>query len=266
MISDIAAALRSRQVILFIGAGVSKNLGLPDWTQLIQEMATHLKYDPDVFMQHGSALELAEYYQIKQSTLGHLRSWMDRTWHRDESIVDRSAIHQLIFRLDVPILYTTNYDNWLEIGLSRRGSKFVKIASVGDFANIKDGVTQVVKFHGDLADDDSLILTETSYFERLSFDSPLDIKFRADVMGRTVLFIGYGFSDINIRLLLYRLHRVWSDSPYASARPVSYMFLTRPNPVHEAILRKRGIQPVVSNSDDPAIGLCAFLESLISAV
>jgi hypothetical protein len=266
MIDDLVAALRARKVIVFVGAGVSKNLGLPDWKQLVQEMAGTLGYDADIFTQYGTTLELAEFYQIKQSTLGQLRSWMDRTWHRDESIVDGSAIHQLIFELKAPILYTTNYDNWLEIGLRRKGVDFAKIASVGDFAHIKDGITQVIKFHGDLSDDDSLVLTESSYFERLSFESPLDIKFRADVMGKAVLFIGYGLGDINIRLLLYRLHKIWSNSPYASVRPKSYMFLTRPNPIHEAVLSRRGILPVVSASDDPAIGLRTFLEELVAAM
>jgi hypothetical protein len=36
-------------------------------------------------------------------------------------------------------------------------------------------------------------LTETD--TRRSFDSPLDLKFRADAMGRTVLFIGYAMHD-----------------------------------------------------------------------
>jgi hypothetical protein len=263
MIEPLVDALRSHQVILFMGAGVSMNLGLPSWTQLIAEMGKRLEFDPLVFEGHGSFLELAEYYQIKKTSLGSLRSWMDRTWHQNEERLDASDVHQAIVDLRCPIMYTTNYDRWLEIAFDRRGERYVKIANVGDFTRISDGVRQIVKLHGDFEDDASLVLTETSYFERLSFESPLDIKLRSDSIGRTILFIGYSLSDINVRYLLYKLHCMWSNSAYSASRPKSYMFLTRPNPVQEAILDKRGILPVVSEHDDPTKGLSAFLKQLV---
>jgi hypothetical protein len=124
-------------------------------------------------------------------------------------------------------------------------------------------MTQIVKLHGDFEDDSSLVLTETSYFERLAFESPLDIKLRSDSIGRPILFIGYGFSDVNIRYLQYKLDRMWSDSAYSASRPRSFMFLARPNPVRETILDRRGILPVVSEFDDPSKGLAAFMKSLV---
>jgi hypothetical protein len=263
MIEPLVEAVRARQTILFVGAGVSINLGLPSWGDLIKEMASQLDYDPMVFEGHGGYLELAEYYQLKNTSMGPLRSWMDRTWHTDEAKVDSSRIHQAIVDLGCPTIYTTNYDRWIEIAFQRRKKSFVKIANVGDFTKIRDGVTQIVKLHGDFDDDSSLVLTETSYFERLAFESPLDIKLRSDSIGRTILFVGYSLSDINVRYLLYKLHCLWAKSAFAAARPKSFMFLTRPNPVQEAILEQRGILPIVSEVDDPAIGLGGFLEKLV---
>lgn len=262
MLEGLADAVRTRQVILFAGAGVSMNLGLPSWEDLIREMASDLGFDPDIFRAQGSYLELAEYYRIQKTALGPLRSWMDRKWHTDESKVDGSKIHQAIVDLGFPIIYTTNYDRWIEFAFDRRKVPFIKIANVGDFTKIRDGATQIVKFHGDFDDDASLVLNETSYFERMSFESPLDIKFRADTLGKSILFVGYSLSDINIRYLLYKLHRVWSESQHASGRPESYMFLTKPNVVAETILRDRGISPIVSTVDDAGDGLVEFFNKL----
>ena len=55
---------------------------------------------------------------------------------------------------------------------------------------MKDGVTRILKLHGDLDNENSLVLTETSYFERLPFESPVDIKLRSDTLGKSILFIG----------------------------------------------------------------------------
>lgn len=263
MIDTLIQAVRARQAILFVGAGVSRQLGLPSWSELIAEMAKQLDYDPAVFQSQGGYLELAEYYKIKKTTMGSLRSWMDRTWHTEEEKVDHSRIHQAILGLRFPLIYTTNYDRWLEIAFRRSKQEFTKVANVGNFTSIRDGITQIIKLHGDLDDDDSLVLTETSYFERLAFESPLDIKLRSDTIGKSILFVGYSLSDINIRYLLYKLHRLWDESEFVAARPKSYIFLTRPNAVQEVILEERGIIPIVSEIDDESESLTAFMEKLL---
>jgi hypothetical protein len=52
--------------------------------------------------------------------------------------------------------------------------------SYGDIQKIKAGDIQVVKFHGDFDDEESIILTESQYFARLNFEHPLDIKLQGD--------------------------------------------------------------------------------------
>jgi hypothetical protein len=85
-----------------------------------------------------------------------------------------------------------------------------------------------------------LVLTETDFLNRLSFDSPLDIKFRADALGRTILFIGYSMSDPNIRLLLHRIWQIWEQSGHKDDRPRSFVFMPTQNPVQEALLARWG--------------------------
>jgi hypothetical protein len=39
---------------------------------------------------------------------------MDKEWHNDDIKIKDSEIHKLIVDLDIPIIYTTNYDRWIE--------------------------------------------------------------------------------------------------------------------------------------------------------
>ncbi|HDX7707761.1 TPA: SIR2 family protein, partial [Escherichia coli] len=61
-----------------------------------------------------------------------------------------------------------------------------KIANVSDLVSATEGRRQIVKFHGDFDDEDSIVLDETSYFQRLNYDSPLDIKLSNDILGNSV--------------------------------------------------------------------------------
>lgn len=261
VIEDLKREIHQKKVILFVGAGVSKNIGLPLFSELIDEVARRSNYDPAIFKTLSNYQSLVEYYQIKRKGIGDLRSFMDVEWHKqDVSVLDNTSIYKDIVNLQFPIIYTTNYDNWLERAYEHYGKPYVKIAGVKDFVNIKNDATQIVKFHGDFSDDNSIVLTESSYFERLDFSSPLDIKLRSDMLGMTILYIGYSLEDINMRFLLYKLSKIWEA--HKDIRPASYIFLTKPNEVEETILRSRGVIPIVSKDDNPGKGLSDFLGEL----
>ena len=298
MLEDLVKAIRNRRAILFAGAGVSMTVGLPSWRTLIDHIAEELRLDPE--MVEGpdvNYLTLAEYYRLRQGSIGPLRSWMDRNWSIPEEVLRESRVHELIARLDFPIIYTTNFDRNLETALQLHGKEFVKIVSAKDIARIREGVMQLVKFHGDFDDDQSiviaetdyldrlsfespldikfhgdfeddksLVLAETDYFDRLAFASPLDVKFRADALGKTILFVGYSLSDMNIRLLLYRLWQTWRDSGYEQNRPPSYVFMMRPNPIETSVLEQWGIKVIVDETGSPEHALETFLGRLADAV
>jgi hypothetical protein len=262
-IDDLARSVQERRAILFVGAGVSMNVGLPSWQALIDHMATDLGLD--AAGGDGRDLDhpiLAEYYRLRRGSIGPLRSWMDREWKVSEDRVRESRIHQILVELDFPLIYTTNYDRNLEVAFEVAGKPYHKIANARDLTHGETAGTQIVKFHGDFDDDSSLVLTESDYFARLNFDSPLDVKFRADAMSRTLLFIGYSMSDLNIRLLLYRIWETWNRSAYERSRPRSYVFLPRAGPAQEAVLASWGITVLSARGEDPETALTAFLERL----
>jgi len=262
-LEQLRAAYRRDEVILFVGAGVSLSLGLPPWSALIDHMGRQLGFEPEEFRDYGSYLALAEYYRLQHGSIGPLRSWMDREWHNGKISVQDSRVHELIVKGRFRIVYTTNYDRWLEAAFDHHGERYVKIVNVSDLSRIHPDVRQIVKFHGDFENDDSIVLDETSFFRRLDFESPLDIKLRADVLGRSVLFIGYSLVDINIRYLFYKLSRLWKAAVPNIPQPRSYIFSPTHNQVQEAVLAQWGIEMIALERDDPSQALVEFLESVV---
>ncbi|ESW73528.1 MULTISPECIES: SIR2 family protein [unclassified Mesorhizobium] len=265
-IDSLANAIRHRSAILFVGAGVSISVGLPSWEKLIERMAKELGVDDEFSTRRDRFQTLAEYYRIKHGSIGPLRSWMDRNWSVAKERIEKSELHRLIVTLDFPVIYTTNYDRNLELAFEIHGREYVKVANARHVAQARRGVTHIVKFHGDFDEDSSLVLTETDYLDRLSFNSPLDVRFRSDALGSTILFIGYSLSDPNIRLLLHRLWQTWHRSGYEKDRPPSFIFMPSRNPVEEAVLGRWGISVLVGAGDDPEAGLTDFLRRLVEAV
>lgn len=262
---ELASSLARRQVILFVGAGVSMSLGLPSYSALIRELGGHLDFDGSIFEGFGDYLTLAEYYHLKKSGLKELQRHLQSKWDVPEKEVGASVVHHALVQLGCPVIYTTNFDSFLERAHSANRRKYKRIVSARDMVDLDDDAVQIVKLHGDLTVPSGMVFTETSYFERLSFESPLDIKLRADALGKSLLFIGYSLSDINIRYLLFRLQRQWELEQERSLRPRSYVFLTKPNPVHADVLQSRGVQALVADSVDSAAALAEFMSDLRAA-
>lgn len=263
MIEGLKESIKQKQTILFAGAGVSAVLGAPTWGELMAHIGEELGFEKDVFLSlSNNYLTLAEFYKIERGSIGPLRSWMDRSWNFSEEDIKKSIVHKLIVDLDFQTIYTTNYDSNIERAFHVHGKKARKIVNVKDFLSVEHDERQIIKLHGDFEDDDSIVLTETDYFNRLSFDTPLDIRLRSDVLARPILFIGYSLSDINVRILLHKLWETWDSSPHRLHKPDSYVFLPRPNEIEEKVLEKWGVKILVGDDPDPAKSLENFLAGL----
>lgn len=267
IISELAQKIVQQNVILFVGAGVSRNLGLPMLNDIVDHVAEQLGYDPAVFATYADAPALIEYYYLQQpSARGELRSWMDAQFHPPHIDISQSNIHHLIVSLGFIQIYTTNYDRWLEKSFKTfSNQKVAVIRGVADLATNSRADVEIVKFHGDLFEDDSIVLSQSSYLERFGFEHPLDIKFRSDTLGKTLLFIGYSLSDVNILHLLYKLKRLWGVESYRNFKPQSYVFDATPNPVRHAVWDHLDVTPIESEIEEPGNALETFLTSLLDA-
>ena len=274
-LEELKNAIRQKQIILFVGSGLSCSVGLPSWNKLIGDLANQLGIDSTLFQLLGDNLSLAEYFAIKSKEInGPTYSPMELLCERIKNAendhlndIKNSIIHKSIVNLKCPIIYTTNYDHCLEIAYEQENMKYHTISNVRDIITLPSDTTQIVKIHGDYTCPQDIVFTESSYFDRLDFESPLDIKLRGDMLSKSILFIGYSLSDVNIRLLIHKLDKIWKKNSgdtneFLATRPKSYIFMARPNYIQEAILQQRDIVPIIGNNLDQGISTQEFLENI----
>ncbi|WP_226000968.1 SIR2 family NAD-dependent protein deacylase [Paenibacillus sp. BJ-4] len=126
---------------------------------------------------------------------------------------EQGYIHLSVMNMGVPVIYTTNQDNVMELGYKKYGKKYRSIINLPDFAEIKVSEQLYIKFHGDLNHPNSIVFTEQDYQNRIQdVGNALNIRLRADLIEKNILFIGYGFRDINIRLMFEELNKAFFGS------------------------------------------------------
>lgn len=249
-LSALKNAYRDKKLILFLGAGISGTLGLPNWERLIGIMAEDLGYDPAIFKSYAdnNSYILAEYYYLKRNShFGRLRTKLDQEWHSSDKQdkLELSDFHNILAKKDFHLIYTTNYDEWIEKAFEFYKKPYSKITNIVDISSHNVGCTQIVKFHGDFSDDDSIILNESSYFRRMTFQDPLDIKFRSDILSNTVLFMGYSLTDSNIRNILYLLNQMWNEKNRMN-KPPCYILVKDHNEILDTVFKSWNVTPITA--------------------
>lgn len=279
-------AARSRRLLPIIGAGFTKNVNrdIPDWGQVIDIAAKDLNYDPEIMRLHGDYLQIAEYYDRCKHGIDELTYKLSQLIDSDKFDVGLSTPHLLLPLLDTLAIYTTNWDSWIEKGFQKAGFPYHKVVIPDHLASTdllhpafsSDSspfsstpttkshypITQIIKFHGDFSRPDTIVVKQSDYFRRLNFEDPLDIRLRADIIGRSVLFIGYSFADLNIRYLWYRLIKMMAA---AVGMTKSFLITPNPNPILERILEDQSIELVLLDSRNITESLSNVLQTLIEA-
>lgn len=254
----LADELKSGDVTLFVGAGLSSNAGLPLWDELMLPLANELGLDPTT-----DPITVAQYYTDAHAQGRYLlNSHIVRQLRR---VPPRfSFVHALIKELPVRAIVTTNFDDLIERALAREPERRHKvIISDEDLSYHSDRDLAVVKANGCIARPDSLVLTRLD-FESYAERRPVLTNYLRSLMATsTFLHLGTslrdpGFAAFNAQVL----------RQLAQHRRAFYSVVPNTNKYQVQDLRQRGIELVDLDAQPDELGdsLTSFLESLVRLV
>lgn len=207
-IRDFSKELREENAAIFAGAGLSIPSGVVDWKGLLREIAEDLELDVD---KESDLVRVAQYHVNKS---GNNRDKIHRALLEEFSRnLKPNANHEKLADLPIPTFWTTNYDTLIEDAL-KAGGKVVDVKhDVKQLTQTRPRRDATVyKMHGDVTLPTDAILTRQD-FERYHKTRKEFLRaLSGDLVSKTFLFIGCGFSDPNLDYVLSRISAEWTEN------------------------------------------------------
>lgn len=211
--SALVGSVRDRECIIFLGAGASTvpdgEVGLPTGGALSRELAGECDYPGT---DRSDFLRVCQFYELKQG--GHrLRKQIIKKLSIPRLMPGK--LHHLIAALPVRYVLTTNYDSLMETAFRFAGkTPQVAVYDINERqpepANpVDENSPLVYKLHGALDNPGSMLCTEDDIVQFLACillgDPPLLPSVTKLFRNHTILFVGYGLKDWNIRAMIRAL-------------------------------------------------------------
>ncbi|MGE8512186.1 MAG: SIR2 family protein [Chryseobacterium culicis] len=209
---NIQNILEKNNLIIFAGAGLSKNLNLPDWSTMVIktiEKSNNPKLIPFINLLKDntmSALDVLDYLKNDSDELYH---YIENNFKID---TDKNlTLQKKLLELSNNKVITTNYDNAFELACNNK-VLIAKPTSKYTINEIQKNKNEFIfKLHGSYDEPDSCIIFKEDYNKLYSIENneAAPEKLKTLFTNSTFLFIGFGFNDPDIDFIFDKMNQTF---------------------------------------------------------
>jgi len=198
LLDQIAQKLHKRELILFVGSGMSAGC-YPTWRDLLKELiATHLSGDDQAeaeeMLKANQYLNAAGVIQLK---IGNdLQKRLAQRFEK-KPCPEVEARYRLLDNLPFRAIFTTNYDHFLNTVADRAW-----VTQAEQLGEVLDK-GRILKLHGDATRPETMVLTAFDY-AAAKFSPKLTQWMETAAASKSFLFVGYSMEDEDVLLWLER--------------------------------------------------------------
>ena len=207
-------------ISVFVGAGLSKPCGMPDWSELVKSCADDIGLD----------MKSEPYPRILQYSLGKKASYsiFCENLKQQQNKCQPQVAQRLIARLGLPRIWTTNYDGLLEQAYADECIPYQIVAEDKDLYFLNYQHNRIIKMHGSLTSEKTtdIVLLESEYENFALHRKGILHLLENEIRTKSILYLGFSFDDPNIRRIV---SSIWNVE-----QPGHPSFLFTVPPVEEA--------------------------------
>lgn len=204
-IDFLAEELAREKLVIFVGAGVSRNSGLPSWQELVEVFAKKLGLYQKTFSSEEMLAIPEKFYR----EFGKVPYY--RILHKifEEKEYYANEIHNILKDLNLNYIITTNYDKLLDKIYEGIDEYYDVIKEDKDLA-YSNSNKMIIKMHGDI-EKKNVVLKKSDY-DNYEKNFPLITTFIKGLFTtNTILFIGYSLNDINVKNIMKWISEILGD-------------------------------------------------------
>ena len=177
------------RISLFLGAGGSCDVGYPNWAELFapfaKELGIPIKESTDYY-------KLAQYYSNSFGP-AELRTRIRQCINQNKF---ESPLLEELINIGFTNIWTTNFDNAIELNYQNKDILINKVFRDSDFSNIDiNKRINVFKMNGDILNPEGIVATQSDYEKYADTHRIMMMFFKRELISSTFLFIGYSFTD-----------------------------------------------------------------------
>ncbi|ELP8743454.1 SIR2 family protein, partial [Staphylococcus pseudintermedius] len=199
-IKNYLEEIQDGRAAIFAGAGLSVDVGVVSWKELLREAANEIGIDVD---KEHDLVSVAQYIYNQSNSRNKITKLIKAHIQRNGNITEN---HKILANLPINTIWTTNYDEFIEKSFEEKNKIYdVKKNTIDLSSEVKNSEATIYKMHGDINRAHDAVLIKDDYEIYDKKNELFTQALKGDLISKTFLFIGFSFDDPNLENILSRV-------------------------------------------------------------
>ena len=218
--NELLSEMARENCVAFVGSGPSIAAGFPSWPKLLNLMANWCVSNGIALPNQSDIQQLIDTGRFLIAAQALRANMGDGEYFRflreifDKPTAPLTDFHRLLSQIPFGGAATSNYETLVERGFKdARPSESIPVFAETDYAQLGLALNSkeffVLKAHGTIERPETIVLTEKDYATLIHNSPGYRTFLKALFLDRTVLFLGFGLNDPELRLLLEELREIF---------------------------------------------------------